>query len=116
MSLLMTIIENGLPTSIIEVDAAITESYSNRSTVTTDPIEDGSEVSDHVTQSPEVVTIRGIHSNHPPIIGASLRVSPVRAEKLDEELQAAWKNAKILDVFGSLRNLVNFTITDYSKI
>jgi hypothetical protein len=115
MSLVMLEIDSttNLPIDVYTIDAAITETYTLKAQYTTDPIEDGSSVTDHAIFSPEVAVIRGIHSNHPPIIGASLQVSPVRAEEMDERLSAAFKSATVFDIFGSLRNLVNYVITDY---
>ena len=114
MSLIIGLTENGLLTGYLEVDAAITETYTSRAQVTSDPIEYGASVSDHIFNQPDTATIEGVHSNYPAIFAAGLRVEPVRAEKLDEALLEAKEKGTVLDIFGSLRNLVNYVITDYT--
>ena len=112
--MIITLIEDGLPIGFFEVDATISESYSGSMQLTSNPIEDGSEINDHLIENPDVVTIVGVHSNDPPIIGAALRVSPARAEELDENLEKAMKDGTELDIFTTLRNLVGYVIIDYS--
>jgi hypothetical protein len=99
---------------IMSFDAAITETYSSSAQVTSDPIEDGSSIADHVIYTPARVTIEGLHTNNPAIIGASLRVSPTRAEELDEKLLEAYENSSTLSIFASLRWLDDYVITEYN--
>lgn len=50
---------------LLQVDATLTEGHGFSSKVTSHPVEDGSEISDHVIKSPRVLTITGIISDNP---------------------------------------------------
>lgn len=50
---------------LIELDATISESHQYNSTVTKYPIEDGSDISDHIFNEPVVLSISGIVSDFP---------------------------------------------------
>jgi len=53
----------------VVVDAMVTENHSYTAQMTEYPIEDGSEISDHVVQKPDSLTINGVISNSPIYIG-----------------------------------------------
>jgi hypothetical protein len=50
---------------LLELDAAITEEHSYTNNVSTHPIEDGSDIADHIRLSPEQITIEGFVTNSP---------------------------------------------------
>jgi len=108
--------DEGLPTGFVEVDSTKVEEYSRDAQITSDPIEYGSMVSDHRIVAPPQVRITGVHTNYPALLGAGLRVEPVRAEKLHERLVEAFEDGTILDIFGSLEVLENYVMTSYSAV
>ena len=101
---------------VVELDAALRESYQTTSVLTSEPIEDGYSIADHIRHEPPTIQIDGLHSNKPPIIGLSLRESPVRAESLDETLVEAQENGTEIDVLASLRWLTGYIITSYNPV
>lgn len=82
------------PTTIgsLEVEVTLTEDHSYQNDVTRYPVEEGFDISDHVHQQPEKVTISGVFSDTPlPIRGLTLNPAIIgagenRSQKAIEEL------------------------------
>lgn len=64
------------PLQLLEFDASVKEVHSGDVVITDHPVEEGSDISDHVRRNPEVLSVEGIVSNHPPIIARSIRATP----------------------------------------
>ncbi len=56
---------NGTEKVLVEMDASIQESHRRTATVTQNPIEDGSNIADHVKLNPQSLTVKGIFSEVP---------------------------------------------------
>jgi hypothetical protein len=61
---------------LVELDAAITEEHTFTNNVSTHPVEDGSDIADHVRLSPEQITIEGFVTNSPIKNLIQLRTDP----------------------------------------
>ena len=57
--------EEALPFGAVELDASIDEKHVSANKVTQFPVESGVDITDHVRQEPDRVTIRGIVTDHP---------------------------------------------------
>lgn len=106
---------NGAPQEI-PVDAYITRSHGFSSSVTRAPVEDGSNVNDHVIQDPPELTIEGLTSDHPvnllatpaAVIGAveeflGLSGAETRSQTAAKALELAWSTKAELEIVTRLR-------------
>lgn len=116
----------GLAADAIELDTTLTESYAGGATVTDHPVEEGSDITDHVRRNPETVDITGWVSNYPIVFlrsistpGAAVGAQPVlpgtnrfrRAEAAFEFLRGIKDAGLTVDVITTLRTYENFAIT-----
>lgn len=62
---------------LLELDAAIAEDHSYSNQVATYPVEDGPDITDHIKQDPERITIEGFISNAPVKFLSALRIDPI---------------------------------------
>jgi hypothetical protein len=92
------------------IDAVVTESYSFSNSVTQLPVEDGSEITDNVTESPDVVAIEG-YIGHAAFGNSGSGPRPVDAYKALLELKR--KKQPITLILG-LDTFDDMIITDFA--
>ena len=98
----------------IELDASISEAHAKNATLTRNPIESGSDVTDHIHITPDALTIEGVISTTPddltasfdPRFGGSGRTKSAWSEL--KELQA---KREPFEVFTSLQTYSNMVLT-----
>lgn len=97
----------------IELDAVIAETHSSSITVTDNPIEDGSTISDHAYSNPKEFVIVGGISNTPflPREGVNNAVDQTRISAAFKQLQDLQASAVPFDVQSGLRLYKNMLIT-----
>jgi hypothetical protein len=67
---------------IVELDASLSETHSMSAEVTNHPVEEGSEISDHIRKQPDSIQISGVVSNTPLVYLASIQApSPLHARR-----------------------------------
>jgi len=100
-----------LPAGAVELDASINETHNSTAEVTSHPVEDGADITDHVRVKPETLSITGVVTNHPLIFLASLRESPTRAEEAYGKLRDILIARERISVITSLRQYENMVLT-----
>jgi hypothetical protein len=111
---------------ILEFDAAIEEVYQDAAEITDHPIEEGSDISDHIRKLPAQYEITGRITNTPVVFLASLSaLSPVKltekspnlptqSDRVSDSydlLQQIMNEGVVIDVSTSLRDYSNMAIT-----
>lgn len=109
--------------SDIPVDAFITRSHSFSSSVTRAPVEDGSNINDHVILDPDELTIEGLTSDHPvdllagltAVAGAVVELfggdaAPTRSRQAAEALEEAWRDKAELEIVTRLKTYKSMVI------
>lgn len=106
--------------ALVEFDASVTETHTDESEVTEFPVEEGSDISDHVRKKPTVITIEGMISNTPILFLATLQAkSPIdgdltpvrdRVEAANSKLQELQDAGVFVDVITSLKTYSNMVI------
>ena len=91
----------------IEVDATITERHSHRAQATRFPVEVGAEITDHVHQLPDSISIDGIISDTPIGVIDGIAAEPERAQARYNELLRAKEDGETVDVVTALRSYEN---------
>lgn len=87
----------------IVVDASISEKHTRRAKATRHPVEEGSDVSDHVKVEPAELTIEGQVSNHPATLGGgTFAGGPNRAEDAYTELCAIVDGKRLVTIITTL--------------
>lgn len=103
----------------LPVDAIITETFSKTAEPTSSPVEDGSEVSDHVVQKPDKLTVECVVSDTPVSLFASIanfasrgRTSPV----LDciTFLNNLVETRQLFDFVGSMQLYKGYVMTQWT--
>jgi hypothetical protein len=99
----------------ITIDAFLNENYGHSADVTKYPIEDGSEISDHVVQNQDVLTISGLVSKTVLTEDYSKTDPPVdRVGEYYNKLLALKEAGGLITVVAGLRTWTNMVITDFS--
>lgn len=106
-------------TLVLQLDVLANESFEMSSSVTKSQVEDGSTISDHVTPSPDKLTIEAIVSDTP----VSLQRTYSKARFLSLPSQDAHKilrqlanDRKPFDFVGGLQVYKNMVITSYNPV
>jgi hypothetical protein len=107
------------PLELLGFDAIISETHQGDAVVTDHPVEEGSDISDHVRRTPEALTCRIIVTDHPIIIARSLRAQPSirggdpfnRAADAYGFVKELKDGAKIVGFSTTLRDYANMVIT-----
>lgn len=110
-------------TELVRVDAFITRAHSFSSSVTRAPVEDGSNINDHVIRDARELTIEGLVSDHPVNLIAGLTaIAGAVGELLGQEpastrsqteartLESLWQNKTELQIVTRLRTYENMVI------
>lgn len=106
--------------ALVEFDASVAETHNDEVEVTDHPVEDGSDVSDHMRKLPQTVILEGMISNSPLVFLASVQApSPVigdftptfdRVEAGYAKLREFQEAGVLVDVITSLRSYSNMAI------
>lgn len=104
--------------TFLELDATLSERYQGDAVVTDHPVEEGSDITDHIRRSPERVDIEAQVSNHPIVALASLRATPIlpggdprqRAEEAFEFLRGIKDAGLLVDLSTTLADYENFAL------
>lgn len=107
----------GYGVDAVTFDAVVNEVFKTSATVTSHPVEDGSDISDHIKDDPDELQLDGCISNTPGIPGASIggQVSPTRAEDEFEKLLALKEAKQALSVLTSKREYEDMVITSIQR-
>lgn len=106
----------------IVFDASVSETHSKAVDVTDHPVEVGSDISDHVRKKPDELSVNVIVTNHPPILLASLRATPIsgfgdpstRAEDAFAFLESIHDAGKLVQFTTTFKVYRNMIITSLS--
>jgi hypothetical protein len=114
--------------ALIEFDASVSETYTDETEVMGFPVEDGSEISDHIRKLPVSIEINGVISNTPIVFLASVQANLPKSSPIVQDLKPtldrvetgyaqlrAFQDAGILvDVVTGLRSYWNMALTSIS--
>lgn len=93
-------------------DAIITDRFEMGSRVTTNPIEDAEQISDHISRNPERVALDCIISNTPTgLIAAIQAIGQNRIAEAEAELQRIHDAGELFDLVTGFRVHESFAIT-----
>ncbi len=120
----------GVPTlaqiGVLTLDASLEETHTSASEVTEHPVEEGTNISDHIRRLPETLVINGVVTNHPLFLLPSFTApSPIQGDNLalSDRVKAAYDKLKeihdagtIVRVVTSLRDYTNMAITGFSVL
>lgn len=105
---------------LVILDASVNEQHTKTNQITEHPVEVGANIADHIRREPERITIRGIVSNHPLVLLASLRApSPIandltftseRAELAYAQLSLTMDAGELVDVVTTFKEYTNMAI------
>ena len=111
-----------LRVGLVNFDASVTETHTKRNSVPQHPVEVGKNVSDHIRQEPDELSINGIVTDHPIFFLASIQAeSPLegdltavndRADLAYAELQRVMNDGELVEIVTSLREYENMAITE----
>lgn len=101
-----------LPVGAVEMDASLSESHQAANEVTRHPVEQGSDITDHVRRQPERVTITGVITDTPTTLGGALEEN--RSLSAFEKFLEMKDRADLVTVVTSLRQYSNMVIESYS--
>jgi hypothetical protein len=111
-----------ISSEFIEFDASVSETHTGNAEVTAHPVEDGSEMNDHVRRAPEELQINLIVTDDPIVILRSIRAKPAvqggdpRSRAVEAYfLLRKWKNeGRLLTVNTTLRSYINMVIIAFA--
>lgn len=98
----------------IELDATLSESHAKTATVTRNPVERGSDVTDHVHIMPDRLKIEGVISQTPDVLRASFDPrfgGTTRAKSAWAQLKELQAKREPFEVFTSLQSYTNMVIS-----
>jgi hypothetical protein len=105
---------------VVQFDASVFEMHTDEMEITDHPVEDGSDISDHIRKLPITLEMNGVVTNNPIVFLASVRAkSPVTTDTTNtldrvgaayEKLQELQETGELLDVATSLRDYNNMAI------
>ena len=105
--------EEFLPFGAVELDASIEESHVSQNEVTSYPVEQGVDITDHVRKKPDRVTIRGIVTDTPIIsLGQAAQTNLSTARSIDAYGKTLYMlaEAQLISVVTSLNTYSNMVI------
>lgn len=98
-----------LPFGAVQLDASLEETHTSQNAITQFPVEQGVDITDHVRQQPDRVSIRGIVTDHPLGLGGGGLVSGRSLEAYQKALTML-QEAQLISVVTSLRQYQNMVI------
>lgn len=111
--------DKGVTVGLVRMDASLEETHDKSVAVTEHPIEDGSNITDHIRTMPEQINITGMVSNTPIVFLASTRApSPIKGKNRSrdrvktayEELRRIMNKGERVTVVTSLRKYENMVL------
>lgn len=109
---------------LVNFDASVSETHTKRNSIPQHPVESGKNVSDHIRQEPDEITINGIVTDHPIIFLASIQaespleddLTPVndRADLAYAELGRVMNDGELVEIVTTLRDYENMAITEFA--
>jgi hypothetical protein len=110
------------PDSQIVFDATVTETHTDKLTMTQHPVETGADVTDHARKEPEEITISGIISNQPIVLNIEENLKPSvpggdpnnRAQEAYNEFRRLQESVALLEVDTEIRDYTDMVITSIS--
>jgi hypothetical protein len=109
---------------VVQFDASVSEVHTDEVEITDHPVEDGSDISDHIRKLPITLEMNGVVTNNPLVFLASIRAkSPVTTDtsNTNDRVGAAYaklremqESGELLDVVTSLRDYSNMAIKSLS--
>jgi hypothetical protein len=101
----------GSAPAVIEFDATLSQTHLMQASVTRHPVEDGSQITDHIIDQPDAISLVGIISNTPLVFLGFLGDSPRRAEEAFQKIEEMKSAGQLVEVTTSLKNYTNMAIT-----
>ncbi len=111
---------------VLTLDASLEETHTSASEVTEHPVEEGTNISDHIRPLPDTLEINGIVTNHPLFLLPSVTApSPIQGDNQSQsdrvkaaydKLQELQKAGELVKVITSLREYDRMAITGFSVI
>lgn len=104
----------------ITIDASVSETHTMTATVTTHPVERGSDITDNVYKNPDAISMTGVISDTP--IGVSpgdgtRKPKPgpglTRAQAGYEELKRIVDDREVITIFTTLREYENMVLSNF---
>jgi hypothetical protein len=103
--------KNKLKIAQVEVDVSLSEDHVSTCEVTENPVEIGADVTDHVQEKPDTLTIEGLVSDTPiRLLGNTFGVSDNRARKTYDILREIKSAKKPITVVTGLRQYTNMIL------
>ncbi len=97
-----------LPFGAVELDASLEENHTAENEITQFPVEVGVDITDHVRKLPEGVTIRGVVTDHPLVLGGAFRSG--RSTDAYQEFLVMLNQAQFVAVVTTLRQYANMVV------
>jgi hypothetical protein len=106
----------GTPIGNVIIDATVSETHSLSATLTSHPVEVGTDITDHVKASPRKVSLEGLVSNTPVVFLASLfgqgQDPPVSTAHAT--FQKIVEQSEIISIQTTLQKYDNMIVTEYN--
>lgn len=109
---------------VVQFDASVSEVHTDELEITDHPVEEGSDISDHIRKAPITLEMNGVITNNPIVFLASSRAkSPVTTDTENpsdrvgagyDKLRELQETGELLDVATSLRDYNNMVIQSLS--
>ena len=99
----------------VTFDANLNEVSTQSVQVTSNPVEDGSNIADNAVDDPDEIQIEGLITNTPADIVDAVSAFATRAEDAFEDLQTLIKEKEIVTVSTTVRVLENMFITRLTR-
>lgn len=109
-------------TQFLELEATVRETHTASAQVTDHPVENSTDITDHIRRLPEELQLEGIVSDTPILVLAAFRATPAvpgtdptaRAKAAYEFLRDIKDQGRLVDVSTKLRDYSNMAITNFS--
>lgn len=111
-----------LAIGLVQFDASLTETHTKRNTIPSHPVESGTNISDHIRQEPDEITLQGVVTDHPIVYLASetapspldgdLTAANDRADLAYAEMQRVMADGELVSIVTTLREYENMGITE----
>lgn len=92
---------------VLEMDVTVSENHSMRSDVTDSPVEDGTDISDHIRNAPRALTIEGVISKTPVNVQ---HFNPLRYRQAFKKLEQLHNDRVPVTVVTSFKTYKNMAV------
>jgi len=102
---------------VVQFDCAVSETHTAENVVTDHPVEDGSNITDHIKSLPRTIEVNGLVSNAPIVLEEDPRPSPITTDtgEVIDRVQTAYKKLEEIRVAGELVDVVT-TLNEYKNM